>query len=160
MMNTRPCTAPHLLGCQAALFEWAESYDSKDWDRLSKCIAPTLYIDYRLFVGKLWEAMPAADFVHMVSDQRFLGNALIKTQHNIGASRWSQTAEGEVTGRHQMRVAHQKYADGTMKEVAHKGHGHGSATTWFRKVDGVWKFAGIQPEVRWNEFEMESIFGP
>ena len=33
-----------VLGCQAALFDWAESYDSKDWDRLSKCIAPTLRV--------------------------------------------------------------------------------------------------------------------
>lgn len=33
-----------VIDCQAALFEWAESFDSKDWDRLSKCIAPTLYV--------------------------------------------------------------------------------------------------------------------
>ncbi len=34
--------------CQAAMFEWAESFDTKDWDRLSKCIAPTLYVSLRL----------------------------------------------------------------------------------------------------------------
>lgn len=33
-----------ILGCQAALFEWAESYDTKDWTRLSKCIAPVLRV--------------------------------------------------------------------------------------------------------------------
>ena len=33
-----------ILGCQAALVEWAESYDTKDWDRLSKCIAPVLRV--------------------------------------------------------------------------------------------------------------------
>jgi hypothetical protein len=33
-----------VLGCQAACFEWADSYDSKDWERLSKCIAPTLKV--------------------------------------------------------------------------------------------------------------------
>jgi hypothetical protein len=33
-----------LIGCQASLFEWAESYDTKDWDRLAKCIAPTLRV--------------------------------------------------------------------------------------------------------------------
>lgn len=32
------------LGLNAALYEWAESYDSKDWDRLRKCIAPTLRV--------------------------------------------------------------------------------------------------------------------
>jgi hypothetical protein len=26
------------------LFEWADSYDAKDWERLSKCIAPTLKV--------------------------------------------------------------------------------------------------------------------
>lgn len=33
-----------ILGCQTALYEWAESYDTKDWDRVSKCIAPTLRV--------------------------------------------------------------------------------------------------------------------
>jgi hypothetical protein len=33
-----------VVGCQAALYEWAESFDSKDWDRLSKCLAPSLYV--------------------------------------------------------------------------------------------------------------------
>jgi len=26
------------------VYEWADSYDSKDWDRLRKCIAPTLRV--------------------------------------------------------------------------------------------------------------------
>ena len=34
---------PH-LGLNHALFEWADSYDAKDWERLSKCIAPTLRV--------------------------------------------------------------------------------------------------------------------
>ena len=38
-----------ILGCQAALFEWAESYDTKDWDRLSKCIAPVLRVRLQNF---------------------------------------------------------------------------------------------------------------
>jgi hypothetical protein len=32
------------LGVTEAAFEWADSYDSKDWDRLRKCIAPTLRV--------------------------------------------------------------------------------------------------------------------
>lgn len=32
------------LGCSEAAFEWADSYDSKDWERLRKCIAPTLRV--------------------------------------------------------------------------------------------------------------------
>ena len=38
-----------VLQCQEALFEWAESFDTKDWDRLGKCIAPTLYVSFRVF---------------------------------------------------------------------------------------------------------------
>lgn len=33
-----------VMGCQAALFEWADSYDAKDWDRLRKCVAPSLMV--------------------------------------------------------------------------------------------------------------------
>jgi len=32
------------LGLNHALFEWADSYDAKDWARLSKVIAPTLRV--------------------------------------------------------------------------------------------------------------------
>lgn len=32
------------LGLTTCLVEWADSYDSKDWDRLRKCIAPTLRV--------------------------------------------------------------------------------------------------------------------
>ena len=36
--------AADYLGLNAAAYEWADSYDSKDWDRLRKCIAPTLRV--------------------------------------------------------------------------------------------------------------------
>ena len=37
-----------VMGCQTACFEWADSYDSKDWKRLEKCIAPTLRVGHTL----------------------------------------------------------------------------------------------------------------
>lgn len=37
-------TATDFLGLTAACFEWAESYDSKDWERLRRCIAPELRV--------------------------------------------------------------------------------------------------------------------
>lgn len=33
-----------ILGCQTALYEWVESYDSKDWDRLSRCVSTQLRV--------------------------------------------------------------------------------------------------------------------
>ncbi|RAK79031.1 scytalone dehydratase [Aspergillus fijiensis CBS 313.89] len=155
---TAPCFED-VLGCQTALYEWAESYDTKDWDRLAQCIAPTLRIDYRAFLNKLWEEMPAPEFLLMASDHKFLGNPRLKTQHFVGgASKWLQTSEDEITGQHQMRVAHQKYADDALSEVALKGHAHGQATIWYRRVEGQWRFAGIEPGIRWSEYDHDRIF--
>ncbi|KAJ5635562.1 uncharacterized protein N7484_008875 [Penicillium longicatenatum] len=158
IVNYKTPTYEDVAGCQFALFEWAESYDHKDWTRLAKCIAPTLHIDYRSVMGQEWESMPADDFVALASSPKFLGNARIKTQHFIGASKWVQTSGDKVTGYHQMRVAHQKYSDDSLTEVLYKGHAHGAATTQFRKVDGNWKFAGLKPEIRWDEHDLEKIF--
>ena len=72
--------------------------------------------------------MPADTFVDMARDPNFLGNPRVKTQHLVGVSKWAKTGETEITGSHQMRVAHQKYADDQMTEVATKGHGHGKGT--------------------------------
>jgi scytalone dehydratase len=102
--------------------------------------------------------MPAEDFLAMASDPKVLGNKRLKTQHFVGVSKWVQTSETEMTGYHQMRVAHQKYTDETLAEVAVKGHAHGKGTVWYRKVDGVWKFAGIEPDIRWSEYDHDSIF--
>jgi len=140
------------------VFEWAESYDTKDWDRLAKCIAPVLRIDYSAVVNKKWDALPAQDFIVMASDPHVLGNPRIKTQHFVGASKWEQISDSEIKGSHQMRVAHQKYADDGLTEVAVKGHAHGKATVWYRKVDGVWKFAGVEPDIRWSEYDADKIF--
>ncbi|KAL8783800.1 MAG: hypothetical protein Q9195_009282, partial [Heterodermia aff. obscurata] len=146
------------LGLNAALYEWAESYDSKDWDRLAGCIAPTMRIDYRSFLDKIWEAMPAAEYVAMASDPHVLGNPLLKTQHFIGSSKWEYVSETEAIGWHQLRVPHQRYTDESRKEVAIKGHAHGSNQHWYKKVDGVWKFAGLAPIIRWGEFDFEGVF--
>jgi scytalone dehydratase len=147
-----------LLECQSAMFEWAESFDTKDWDRLSKCIAPKLYLDYRAVMGKIWEQMAAEEFVGMVSNAHFLGNPRIKTQHLIGAGQWVQVGMDEIIAFNQMRVAHQKYVDDELKEVLYTGHAHGKATIRFRRVDTEWKFAGLTPDIRWAEGEYAKIF--
>ena len=57
-----------------------------------------------------------------------------------------------------MRVPHQRYTDDSCQTVETKGHAHGTATVWYRKVDGVWKFAGLIPTVRWTEYDYEKMF--
>jgi scytalone dehydratase len=151
--------AADVLDCQSAMFEWAESFDTKDWDRLSKCLAPTLYLDYRAVMGKMWEQMEAAEFVGMASNPHFLGNQRIKTQHFIGTGQWTQAGPDEIVAYNQMRVAHQKYADDELKEVLYTGHAHGKATMRFRRVDGDWMFSGLTPDIRWAENDYDKIFG-
>ncbi|KAH7390971.1 scytalone dehydratase [Phaeosphaeria sp. MPI-PUGE-AT-0046c] len=151
-------TFDDVMGCQSACYEWADSYDSKDWDRLSKCIAPTLRIDYRSFLGKIWESMPASDFVAMASDPSVLGNPLLKTQHFIGGTRWEKVSDDEMIGYHQLRVPHQRYTDETMTKVAVKGHAHSFNMHWYKKVEGEWKFAGLNPDIRWFEYDFDKVF--
>ncbi|KAK6087765.1 scytalone dehydratase [Seiridium cupressi] len=146
------------LGLQQCLVEWADSYDSKNWDRLRKCIAPTLRIDYRSFLDKIWEAMPAEEFIAMISDESVLGDPLLMTQHFIGGTKWEKVSDTEVIGVHQLRVPHQRYTDETRTKVAVKGHAHSTNTHWYRKVDGEWKFAGLNPEIRWGEFDFDKVF--
>ncbi|KAL8784973.1 MAG: hypothetical protein Q9213_003634 [Squamulea squamosa] len=146
------------LSLNATLYEWADSYDSKDWPRLRACIAPTLRIDYRSFLDKIWPAMPADEYIAMASSPSVLGDPLLKTQHFIGASKWEKVSEDEVLGWHQMRVPHQRYVDEGMKEVKVKGHAHGTNQHWYRKVEGAWKFAGLAPEIKWGEFEWDRVF--
>ena len=109
-------------------------------------------------MDKLWESMPAEQFVGMASDKKFLGNRRIKTQHLIGAGKFVQSGDNEITGYHQMRVAHQKYKDDELTEVLYKGHAHGKATIQYRQVDGIWKFAGLGPDIRWAEYDYDKIF--
>ncbi len=57
-----------------------------------------------------------------------------------------------------MRVAHLKYADDALTKPVATANAHGAATVWYRKVDGVWKFAGIEPDIRWSAGDHQKIF--
>ncbi|TPX13073.1 uncharacterized protein E0L32_006499 [Thyridium curvatum] len=160
-MNGAPpneITFSDYLGLCTAAYEWADSYDSKDWDRLRKCIAPNLRVDYRSFLDKLWEAMPAEEFISMASDPSVLGNPLLMTQHFFGMSRWEKVSDTEVIGYHQLRVPHQRYKDETRAEIVVKGHAHSANQHWYKKIDGVWKFAGLCPIIRWGEYDFDKVF--
>ena len=115
-------------------------------------------IDYRSFLDKMWEALPADEYVAMASDPHVLGDPLLKTQHFIGSSKWEKVSDTEIIGWHQLRVPHQKYTDASRTEVAVKGHAHGSNQHWYKKVDGKWKFAGLAVEIRWAEFDLDKVF--
>lgn len=121
-------------------------------------MAPTLLIDYRSFLDKKWDAMSAEDFVAMASSKTVLGDKTLKTQHFIGGTKWERESEDTIIGWHQLRVPHQKYTDESMKEVKVKGHAHSTNKHWYKKVDGVWKFAGLAPDIRWFEYDFDKVF--
>lgn len=108
--------------------------------------------------------MKAADFLGIMSHVGFVGDPLVHTQHHIGASKWEKVNDEFVIGHHQLRAAHQRYTGPDKQTVENKGHGHATIKHWYRKIDTndgrgkVWKFAGLRPRVRWNEFEFDKIF--
>ena len=136
--------------------EWAVFIYAPTGESRNLTICPQ--IDYRSFLDKMWESMSAEDYLKMAQDPNVLGNPLLMTQHFIGGSRWEKISETEVTGYHQLRVPHQLYADASRKEVVVKGHAHSHNTHWYKKVDGVWKFAGLCPNIRWTEDDFDKVF--
>lgn len=102
--------------------------------------------------------MPAEEFVKMASDPHVLGDPSLKTQHFIGGTRWEKVSYIDAIGYHQLRVPHQKYTDASCKEVVVKGHAHSFNKHWYKKIDGVWKFAGLAPEIRWFEYDFDKVF--
>lgn len=102
--------------------------------------------------------MPLEEYIGMISSPDVLGDPLLMTQHFIGQSRWEKVSEDEVVGWHQLRVPHQRYKDATRKEVVVKGHAHSANQHWYKRVNGEWKFAGLNPNIRWGEFDFEKVF--
>ncbi|KAI5301131.1 hypothetical protein KEM55_002252 [Ascosphaera atra] len=152
------------------MFEWAESYDSKDWKRLSNIVAPYVNLKY-IGVSDIPEFndgyLPKETFLSLASWPGFLGDDLIGTQHLIGLSKFRKISSTEVIGCHQIRAAHQRFKDDTKTEIARRGHGHAVIRIIYRKVGGgiwpwspagQWKWAGIETNIRWNEGSFEDIF--
>jgi len=156
--NSKLISFEDYQGVLTAYFEWSDSYDTKDWKRLEKIIAPTLRIDYRSFLNKIWEAMPAEEFIGMISSPLVLGDKTLMTQHFCGASKYEKVSDDEIIGWHQLRVPHQRYKDETRSEVLMKGHAHSTNQHWYKKVDGEWKFAGLNPDIRWGEYDFDRVF--
>lgn len=141
-------------------FEWAESYDTKDWDRLRKCLAPLTRLDFRGLHGELRENLSPDDYVEILSGPKLLGSKRLKTQHFLGATKWERLDDGSIQVAHQIRVAHQRYADDDLSAVEKKGHAHGVTTIWFRKFEGIWKIEGVAPKLGWAEYDLFGTLNP
>ena len=109
----------------------------------------------------------------MMSSPGFLGNPNVDTQHHMGACRFRRVGPDEIEGKWQIRAAHQRYRDegvsypGVEKTAKTKngeravlltGHSHATITLVYKMVDGVWKWAGIETDIRWNENGFDKMF--
>ncbi|KAJ5676020.1 Scytalone dehydratase [Penicillium macrosclerotiorum] len=146
------------LAVSRLVFEWADSYDSKDWDRLRKILAPSLMIDYTIVGHKCFPDMESEEFVSMMSSPDFLGDPLVKTQHLMGAVGYEWVSDTEIIATHQIRAAHQRYEDPDLTTVAYRGHGNSTVTHWYKKINGDWKLSGVRPKIYWNEYDFDKIF--
>ena len=58
-----------------------------------------------------------------------------------------------------------RFEDESHKVETKRGHSHATNEFYFKKVwieelgREEWRWAGLKPEVRWNEYEFETIFG-
>ncbi|KAH8697921.1 Scytalone dehydratase [Talaromyces proteolyticus] len=139
-------------------FEWADSHDKKDWDRLRNILAPNLLIDYSIVGQQCFPHMKSEEFVSMISSPNFVGDPLVRTQHLIGSANYEWVSDTEIVAVHQIRAAHQRYANLDTTTVAYRGHGYGSVKHWYKKLNGVWKLAGVRPEMYWSEHDFDKIF--
>ncbi len=96
--------------------------------------------------------------MQMASDPLVLGDKTLKTQHFQGASKFEKVSDDEIIGYHQLYVPHQRYEDETMSKVILMGHAHSTNVHWYKKVDGEWKFAGLNPDIRWAEYDFDKVF--
>ena len=140
-------------------FEWAESYDTKDWARLRRCLAPSSWLDFRGLQGSLHEHLSPDAFVAILSSEEILGRKRLKTQHLLGGAKWERQDDGAVRAWHQIRAAHQRYVDDELTAVANKGHAHGVTQHLYRKVDGAWKLEGVAPKLEWAEYDLFGTLG-
>jgi scytalone dehydratase len=102
--------------------------------------------------------MPLDDYIAMCKNQKFLGDPCTMTQHLVGASYFERISETEVIGHHQVRAAHQVYTAPDLKEVRFFGHAQATNLHWYKKIDEVWKIAGLRPKVLWGEGDFGRIW--
>ncbi|KPI41985.1 putative scytalone dehydratase [Cyphellophora attinorum] len=142
---------------QALTFEWAMSYDTKDWNRLKAILAPKLNIDYTDVDGTTFDNIPPEKWIEHCSNPRFLGGNRMSTQHFIGAAKYVQLTPNEIQADYQIRAAHVRWMDDARTVEGPKGHGHGLMRQNYIKIDGAWRLAGWRPIVLWNEHDFGEV---
>lgn len=108
--------------------------------------------------------MSASAFVEMVSSSGFLGDQLIRTQHFIGASKWRKVNDNLIMGHHQIRSTHHRFAEPIVNDNAEgvdapiKAKSHVMAMITYVRIDGMWKWSGIETDIRWHDGRFVDVF--
>jgi scytalone dehydratase len=89
--------------------------------------------------------MPADEFVEMVSGAKMFGDPLLRTQHLVGSSKWEKTSDIEIFGLHQVRSGSLRSNGANKEDAVFESYRTLIVQHWYRKVDDVWKLAGIKP---------------
>ena len=127
-------------------FEWAESYDTKDWERRKRCLAPSVRLDFRALQGDVYESLKPDEFAAIISSPKVIGDKRVKTQHLLGGADWELLKE--------------RYADDDLAKVVNKGHGYGVTEHWYKKFEGTWKLEGVRPKLEWSEYDLFGTLAP
>jgi scytalone dehydratase len=64
-------------------FEWADSYDSKQFDRLEAILAPEVTLDYSEAFGQKPLTMPKKEFMKLSDNENRLGGKLYLSRASI-----------------------------------------------------------------------------
>lgn len=84
---------------------------------------------------------------------------VVTTQHLIGGvAKWEKTAD-EIKATFQIRVAKVKWRDQKCADEVARANAHGVCTVPYRKIDGVWKVAGLKPHIAWVLGDPHVFFG-
>lgn len=115
----------------------------------------------------LFPSMPAPAYVAMMSSPTALGNPLVATQHFVGPGMFTRTSDGEITGEFQVRAHHVRfssgegkgYAKGEGRKALARSTGYASIKHFYKRgEDSVWRFAGLEPRVLFNEGDLKALF--
>ncbi|KAH8898530.1 NTF2-like protein [Thozetella sp. PMI_491] len=135
-------------------YQWAKAYDTKDWELLLRICGPLV----RDFYGKLDPSLinavvPKSTYVAEWSSQKLLGDERVKTQHLLGAVEFELCGRDLAIGTWQIQATHRRFlADGQVAVWIANGY----VKHFFDRIDGVWKFGGLQPTLPQTQLGQES----
>ncbi|KAJ6021375.1 NTF2-like protein [Penicillium herquei] len=145
-------TSPQLL-CQNILFDWAESLDTKNWDKLDSLFTRSITVDYGGVVGFENVSTPKG-FIESLAHPASLGKDAISTQHFVGATKWEEVSEKKWVVTYQIRVAHWHSKQGADVRNA---NGYGLNTMEFELTEEGWKIVHLKVRPRMMEGDIAAV---